>query len=119
MYLNDHSRSSFYESVGLNTTEFNQHVIIETNRTTARIFPETIDVEHPDFFKRLDALVVTNTKLAELSKDKTYFAFFQPLAALQKIPVIASFAIQLIQILLMKPVSSGAYDFVDESAIAY
>uniref|UniRef100_A0A7S0WI92 magnesium-protoporphyrin IX monomethyl ester (oxidative) cyclase n=1 Tax=Pyramimonas obovata TaxID=1411642 RepID=A0A7S0WI92_9CHLO len=113
MYLNDHSRSSFYESVGLNTTEFNQHVIIETNRTTSRIFPETIDVENPDFFKRLDALVVTNTKLAELSKDKS------PLAALQKIPVIATFAVQLIQILLMKPVESGAYDFIEDSAVVY
>jgi magnesium-protoporphyrin IX monomethyl ester (oxidative) cyclase len=39
MYLNDHQRSAFYGSLGLNTTEFNQHVIIETNKTTARIFP--------------------------------------------------------------------------------
>ena len=27
MYLNDHQRSAFYEQCGLNTTEFNQHVI--------------------------------------------------------------------------------------------
>ena len=27
MYLNDHQRSAFYESVGLQTTEFNQHVM--------------------------------------------------------------------------------------------
>lgn len=39
MYLNDHQRSAFYESLGLNTTQFNQHVIIETNKTTERIFP--------------------------------------------------------------------------------
>jgi hypothetical protein len=39
MYLNDHQRSSFYESVGLNTTQFNQHVILETNNSTARLFP--------------------------------------------------------------------------------
>jgi magnesium-protoporphyrin IX monomethyl ester (oxidative) cyclase len=39
MYLNDHQRSTFYESLGLNTTQFNQHVIIETNKSTARIFP--------------------------------------------------------------------------------
>lgn len=25
MYLNDHQRSAFYESLGLNTTQFNQH----------------------------------------------------------------------------------------------
>jgi magnesium-protoporphyrin IX monomethyl ester (oxidative) cyclase len=39
MYLNDHMRSSFYESIGLNTTQFDQHVIIETNNSTARTFP--------------------------------------------------------------------------------
>ena len=40
MYLNDHQRDAFYSSLGMNTTQFNQHVIIETNKTTARIFPE-------------------------------------------------------------------------------
>ena len=27
MYLNDHQRSAFYESLGLNTTQFNRHAI--------------------------------------------------------------------------------------------
>jgi len=113
MYLNDHSRSTFYEAIGLDTKQFNKHVIIETNRTTARIFPSTVDVEHPDFFKRLDALVVTNTKLAALNKETG------PLTALKKIPVIISFALQLIAILLMKSVDSGAMDYLDESELAY
>ena len=54
MYLNDHQRTAFYESLGMNTKQFNQHVIIETNRTTARIFPAVCDVENPEFFARLD-----------------------------------------------------------------
>ena len=57
MYVNDHQRSAFYESIGLNTTQFNMHVLIETNRTTARIFPEVLDVENPEFKARLDRLV--------------------------------------------------------------
>jgi hypothetical protein len=40
MYLNDHSRSDFYGALGLNTTQFNRHVILETNNATARVFPE-------------------------------------------------------------------------------
>lgn len=40
MYLNDHARHYFYEALGLNTTQFNRHVILETNNATARIFPE-------------------------------------------------------------------------------
>jgi hypothetical protein len=63
-YLNDHERSAFYESLGLNTTEFNQHVIIETNKTTERIFPAVPDVEHPDFFVRMDRLVQLNKKVS-------------------------------------------------------
>jgi len=40
MYLNDHQRSAFYESLGLDTRQFNQHVIIETNKSVARVFPQ-------------------------------------------------------------------------------
>ena len=40
MYLNDHQRTAFYESLGMNTRDFNQHVIIETNKSTMRIFPQ-------------------------------------------------------------------------------
>merc|ERR1712170_319453 len=29
MYINDHKRTEFYESLGLNTTQFNQHFIIQ------------------------------------------------------------------------------------------
>ncbi len=43
MYLNDHSRADFYGALGLNTTQFNRHVIIETNNATARVFPEVGD----------------------------------------------------------------------------
>jgi magnesium-protoporphyrin IX monomethyl ester (oxidative) cyclase len=47
MYLNDHMRSSFYEAIGLNTTQFDQHVIIETNNATARTFP-AVRLPFPD-----------------------------------------------------------------------
>jgi magnesium-protoporphyrin IX monomethyl ester (oxidative) cyclase len=33
MYLNDHSRSTFYEAIGLDTKQFNKHVIIEVRST--------------------------------------------------------------------------------------
>lgn len=39
MYLNDNQRSAFYEALGLETKQFNKHVIIETNNSTARLFP--------------------------------------------------------------------------------
>jgi magnesium-protoporphyrin IX monomethyl ester (oxidative) cyclase len=39
MYLNDHQRDAFYSALGMTTKAFNQHVIIETNKSTERIFP--------------------------------------------------------------------------------
>lgn len=39
MYLNDHQRKDFYQTLGMNVDQFDRHVITETNRTTERIFP--------------------------------------------------------------------------------
>lgn len=68
MYLNDHQRKTFYAALGLDSTIFNQHVIVETNRTTARVFPAVPDVEHPDFFPKMDRLVELNTQVVEIGK---------------------------------------------------
>merc|ERR1712139_722583 len=69
MYLNDHQRTEFYESLGLNTRQFNQHVIMETNTTTERIFPEVPDVDNGNFWKYMDRLVVCNQQLVEIEKS--------------------------------------------------
>jgi len=110
MYLNDHQRSSFYESLGMNTTEFNQHVLIETNKTTARIFPEVIDVENPLFFERMDKMVAANNALVALPKDAGLLA---------KAPLIATLASNLIQVALMPPVRSGSWDVEGDFQSAY
>lgn len=110
MYLNDHQRSSFYESLGLNTTEFNQHVIIETNKTTARIFPEVIDCENPEFFKRMDRMVEANNALCALPKDASL---------LQKVPHLLKLATEIIAIGLMPTVRSGSWDVEGDFQGAY
>ncbi|ACO65909.1 predicted protein [Micromonas commoda] len=102
MYLNDHSRTEFYESIGLNTTQFNMHVIHQTNKTTASIFPQVIDTYNPKFKEHLDELVVVNQKLAEAESP------------VEKAPLIASFAFHLLSIALMKPIDSGSIDFVED-----
>lgn len=40
MYLNDHQRSAFYGALGLNTRQYDQHIIIETNKSAERVFPQ-------------------------------------------------------------------------------
>eukprot|EP00227_Mantoniella_beaufortii_P011610 CAMPEP_0197574290 /NCGR_PEP_ID=MMETSP1326-20131121/30_1 /TAXON_ID=1155430 /ORGANISM="Genus nov. species nov., Strain RCC2288" /LENGTH=419 /DNA_ID=CAMNT_0043136825 /DNA_START=71 /DNA_END=1330 /DNA_ORIENTATION=- len=104
MYLNDHSRSEFYESIGLDTTKFNMHVIHQTNKTTGLIFPQVIDTYNPLFKERLDKLVVINTALAKATTP------------LEKAPLIAGFASNLLAIALMAPVDSGSIDFSEDTS---
>ena len=49
MYLNDHQRPAFYESLGLNTTKLHQHVILETNKTPHPTLPARQDVDSLEF----------------------------------------------------------------------
>ncbi|KAM1471476.1 hypothetical protein EV1_041529 [Malus domestica] len=69
MYLNDCQRTTFYQGIGLNTKEFDMHVIIETNRTTARIFPAVLDVENSEFERKLDRMVEINQKLIAVGES--------------------------------------------------
>ncbi|VFQ72293.1 unnamed protein product [Cuscuta campestris] len=110
MYLNDCQRSAFYEGIGLDTKEFDMHVIIETNRTSARIFPAVLDVENPEFKRKLDRMAEINKKLVAVGED----ADTPPLVKnLKRIPLVAALVSELIAAYLMKPVDSGSVDLAD------
>eukprot|EP00897_Mesotaenium_endlicherianum_P002189 jgi/Mesen1/1999/ME000147S01097 len=116
MYLNDQQRSSFYETLGLNTRQFDMHVIIETNKTTARIFPAVLDVENPNFQKKLDKLVEYNIELVRIGKSEAPAA----LKSLQRIPHIAGMVSELLALYMMTPVDSGSMDFAEfEPQVVY
>ncbi|CAM6094779.1 unnamed protein product [Calypogeia fissa] len=116
MYLNDVQRTAFYEGIGLDTRQFDMHVIFETNRTSARIFPAVPDVENPEFKVKLDHLVELNQKLIAIGESDAP-AFVKNL---QKAPLIAAFAADLLAMFVMKPIDSGSLDFVDfEPQIVY
>ncbi|PNW81190.1 hypothetical protein CHLRE_07g346050v5 [Chlamydomonas reinhardtii] len=110
MYLNDHQRTKFYESLGLNTRQFNQHVIIETNRATERLFPVVPDVEDPRFFEILNKMVDVNAKLVELSASSS------PLAGLQKLPLLERMASYCLQLLFFKEKDVGSVDIAGSGA---
>ena len=115
MYLNDHARSPFYESLGLNTKQFNQHVIIETNKTTERIFPEVPDVEDPAFFPRLDRMVALNERLAAIGGSEAPAL----VKSLQKVPVLASFVGELFAMFFAPVKATGSADLVPEVQAVY
>jgi len=114
MYLNDHSRSAFYEALGMNTTQFNQHVIIETNNTTGRIFPEVPDI-NPAYFEKLDNMVKSNTKMIEIGRSDAP-AFMK---TLMKLPHIISLVSDLLALYLWKHRSCGSTDVESELAVVY
>ncbi|KAF4357714.1 hypothetical protein F8388_025742 [Cannabis sativa] len=116
MYLNDCQRTAFYEGIGLNTKEFDMHVIIETNRTTARIFPAVLDVENPEFKRKLDRMVVINDKLQAVGQSDDI-----PLVKnLKRIPLVAALASEILAAYLMPPIESGSVDLADfEPGLVY
>lgn len=99
------------------TLRFNcRHVIIETNKTTARLFPEVPDCEVPEFWDRMERLIVLNKKLIAIGSSDSP----QWLKILQKLPVIERFAAELLQLFLGKTLQSGSTDFsAEEAAIVY
>ena len=100
MYLNDVQRSGFYASLGLDAREYDKHVIDKTNETAGRVFPVVLDVEHPDFYKRLEKCVSNNEKLTAIANSNA----LAPVKFLQKLPHYVSNGVELIKMYLIKPI---------------
>lgn len=99
MYLNDLQRSKFYAAIGLDAREFDKEVIQETNATAGRVFPITLDVDHPEFYPRLEQCVENNVKLGEIasSDQPGIIKFFR------KLPLYAANVGQLLKLFLLPP----------------
>ena len=92
-------------------------MIIETNKTTARIFPQVPDCETPAFWDRMEALIRCNERLAAIGASNAP----DFVKNLQRLPVFERFAKNLLQLFLGKTQDIGSVDFVPESdpALAY
>ncbi|NCJ05018.1 magnesium-protoporphyrin IX monomethyl ester (oxidative) cyclase [Synechococcales cyanobacterium C] len=101
MYLNDLQRSDFYRSIGLDAREYDKEVIQKTNETAGRVFPIILDVEHPQFYQRLETCLTTNEKLRAIDASN------QPKALkfLRKLPLYVSNGAQFLALYLLKPIS--------------
>ncbi|MDM7325885.1 MAG: magnesium-protoporphyrin IX monomethyl ester (oxidative) cyclase [Thermosynechococcus sp. Uc] len=93
MYLNDLQRAKFYAAIGLDAREYDREVIAKTNETAGRVFPVILDVDHPEFYKRLERCVENNAKLTEISKQNGGF--------LKKLPLYLSNVWQMIKLFLI------------------
>lgn len=93
MYLNDLQRAKFYAAIGLDAREYDREVIAKTNETAGRVFPVILDVDHPEFYERLERCVENNAKLTEISKQNGGF--------LKKLPFYLSNLWQMIKLFLI------------------
>ncbi|MGP1385854.1 MAG: magnesium-protoporphyrin IX monomethyl ester (oxidative) cyclase [Thainema sp.] len=100
MYLNDIQRKDFYASIGLDARDYDILVIQKTNETSARVFPVILNVDHPDFFKRLDKSTEHNAALSEIGKSNQP----APIKLLRKLPHILAIGGHMLSLYLMKPI---------------
>ncbi|CAN1209063.1 hypothetical protein TUMEXPCC7403_02490 [Tumidithrix helvetica PCC 7403] len=97
-------RATFYESIGLDAKKYDVEVIRNTNKTAATAFPVILNVDHPDFFRRLEKCSQNNTKLAEINQsDRPKFVKF-----FQKLPLLTSTIWHLLRLYLIKPIDAEA-----------
>ena len=94
-------RDDFYHSIGLDPVEFDRQVIRKTNATAARAFPITLNVDHPDFFRRLHHCSDCNLQMKAIdnSKQPGVVKFFR------KLPRMVSIFWNLLQLYLLKPIA--------------
>ncbi|BBA78807.1 magnesium-protoporphyrin IX monomethyl ester cyclase [cyanobacterium endosymbiont of Rhopalodia gibberula] len=102
--LTVHERASFYESLGLNATEFDQEVIRKTNQTSARAFPSILDVDNPEFYSRLQRCSKRNLKMKEIGESDTP----KIIKNLSKLPLIVGIIGDLLRIYFLKPIDAEA-----------
>ena len=69
MYLNDIQRADFYSTIGLDTKQFDIHVIRKTNQSAGTLFPVILDVDHPKFISLLDSCSEANQELIDIEKS--------------------------------------------------
>jgi magnesium-protoporphyrin IX monomethyl ester (oxidative) cyclase len=100
--LTVHERSTFYEMLGLDATEFDEEVVRQTNATAARAFPVMLNVDHPEFFQRMDRCVARNVKLKAIAES----SWPRPLKFLRKIPHVLGTAGDLLRLFLMRPIDT-------------
>lgn len=101
MYLNDIQRSDFYRAIGLDAREYDKLVIEKTNETAGRVFPIVLDVNHPDFYNRLETCVNNNEQLRNIDASNNPGV----VKLLRKLPIFVSNGWQFLNLYFMNPIS--------------
>lgn len=102
MYLNDCQRCNFYKSIGLDSRQYDMHVIRKTNESASRVFPVALNLDDPQFFKEMDNCAAKNSLLINMNQHRSN----NYLQIIQKIPIYISIAKSLIRLYLIPAIPS-------------
>lgn len=100
MFLNDVQRADFYAAIGLDAREYDKHVIDKTNENAGKVFPIMLDINHPEFYQRLEACIVNNDKLRELVNSDAPSL----IKGFRKFSLYLANAGQFIKLFMLKPI---------------
>ena len=103
MYLNDLQRTDFYATIGLDTKQFDKHVIRKTNQSTGVLFPITLDVDNPAFFKLLDSCAEANQNLINIDKE-TNVEFVR---VFKKLPSYVNMTLNLLKLYFLPAIETN------------
>ena len=110
MYLNDLQRTDFYSTIGLDSKQFDLHVIRKTNQSSGTLFPVILDVDHPDFVKLLDKCAIANQSLIDIEKEENLEIF----KFIKKVPNYLAMATGLLSLYLL-PVIETKYIWTEKA----
>jgi magnesium-protoporphyrin IX monomethyl ester (oxidative) cyclase len=68
MWVRDHLRSTFYEAMGMDTTEYDLRVFDITSEVSKQCFPLVLDYRNPKFIARMNRMVENTRKMATLKE---------------------------------------------------
>lgn len=102
--LTVHERADFYNSIGIDATEYDRAVTINTNETSARAFPVILDTSHPQFFPLLEEASDFNQKMNEIEASQAP----KLVKSLQKLPYMLGIFWNLVRLYLIKPIDAEA-----------
>ena len=102
--LTVHERADFYATVGLDAQEYDREVIRKTNETSARAFPTILNVDHPQFFKRLEKCADRNEELKAIEANNAP----KIVKFVRKLPLITGIFWDLLVLYLIKPIDAEA-----------
>ena len=103
MYLNDLQRTDFYSTIGLDSKQFDIHVIRKTNQSAGTLFPVILDVDHPEFLNLLDKCAEINQNLINIEKEDN----LEIIKSIQKLPNYFTMVTSLIGLYLLPPVETN------------